>query len=393
MKVLMTTDWYAPAVNGVVASVCTLAQALRARGHEVRILTLSGTHHSHSEGDVFYAASLGVGRIYPGARLRLPDFRRSWRNFCGQRQGSGRAECWQPDIVHSQCEFSTFPLAKRIAAALDVPLVHTYHTMYEDYTHYLSLRKAWGARMVRRLTQRLSLSVSAIVVPSTKMSQRLVGFGVYCPLYVVPSGINLAMFKAASGRESVRQQYGVAPDDLLLLYVGRLAREKNVAELVGLVAKTPGVHLLIVGDGPARGDLEAQVRALALTERVRFAGMVAPQTVARYYQAGDLFVSASTSETQGLTYGEALASGLPLLCRADDCLRGVVTEGVNGWQYEDAAQFQARLRCWLRLDETARASMKEAACASAQMFSVAAFGEHMEQVYKEVLQDHERRRG
>ena len=247
--------------------------------------------------------------------------------------------------------------------------------------------------MVRRLTQRLSLSVSAIVVPSTKMSQRLVGFGVYCPLYVVPSGINLAMFKAASGRESVRQQYGVAPDDLLLLYVGRLAREKNVAELVGLVAKTPGVHLLIVGDGPARGDLEAQVRALALTERVRFAGMVAPQTVARYYQAGDLFVSASTSETQGLTYGEALASGLPLLCRADDCLRGVVTEGVNGWQYEDAAQFQARLRCWLRLDETARASMKEAACASAQMFSVAAFGEHMEQVYKEVLQDHERRRG
>lgn len=383
MKILITTDWYEPAINGVVASVCALAQALRARGHEVRILTLSGTHHSHSRGDVFYAASLGVGRIYPGARLRLPDIGRSWRALVR----------WQPDIVHSQCELSTFSLARKIAAALDVPLVHTYHTLYEDYTHYFSLRRDWGLRMVRRMTERLSLAVSAIVVPSEKMSRRLLASGVDCPLYVVPSGINLAAFAGKGEREQVRARYGVQPQETLLLYLGRLAREKNVAELLTLAAQAPDVRLLLVGDGPARGDLEAQATVLHLNERVQFAGMVAPENVAQYYQAGDLFVSASTSETQGLTYGEALASGLPLLCRADPCLQGVVTPGENGWTYENAAQFLAQLRQWQALDEDARMAMRQAARTSAQPFSTATFGAHMEQVYSEVLQEHERRRG
>ena len=119
MKILITTDWYSPAVNGVVTSVKNLRRGLEARGHEVRILTLSQTTHSWTEDGVTYLGSVPAGLVYPGARLRTPMVRRWTQELVA----------WGPDVVHSQCEFSTFFLARRIAEYLDVPLVHTYHTV------------------------------------------------------------------------------------------------------------------------------------------------------------------------------------------------------------------------------------------------------------------------
>lgn len=128
MKILITTDWYTPAVNGVVTSVKNLQRELERRGHEVRILTLSQSLHSWSRDGVTAIGSVNAGRIYPGARLRTAMAGRWVRELMD----------WRPDVIHSQCEFSTFFLARRIAEELDVPLVHTYHTVYEDYTHYFS---------------------------------------------------------------------------------------------------------------------------------------------------------------------------------------------------------------------------------------------------------------
>ena len=134
MKVLITTDWYYPVINGVVTSVQTLAAELKKRGNEVRILTLSRNHQSYREGGVYYAGSVGAGRIYPQARLKLPVSGKCIKELI----------LWKPDIIHSQCEFSTFLMAKKIAKELQIPIVHTYHTVYEDYTHYFSPRKKWG---------------------------------------------------------------------------------------------------------------------------------------------------------------------------------------------------------------------------------------------------------
>lgn len=128
MKVLITTDWYKPVINGVVTSVLSLADGLEALGHEVRILTLSGTIHSYCEGNVTYIGSVSVGKIYPNARLKTAMTHGYVRDLIA----------WKPDVVHSQCEFSTFFLARRITQICRVPLVHTYHTVYEDYTHYFS---------------------------------------------------------------------------------------------------------------------------------------------------------------------------------------------------------------------------------------------------------------
>ena len=133
MKVLIATDWYMPAVNGVVTSVLNLKRELAAQGHEVRVLTLSQTPHSRREGDVTYIGAVSAGMIYPGARLRTAPAMKLL----------GELEAWKPDIIHTQCEFSTFVMAKRLAAATGAPVVHTYHTVYEDYTHYFSPSQRW----------------------------------------------------------------------------------------------------------------------------------------------------------------------------------------------------------------------------------------------------------
>lgn len=136
MKILLTTDTWVPAINGVVTSTATLRAALTAQGHEVRVLTLSGDCHTYIKDGVTSLGSLDAGLVYPGARLRAPALNRAIRDLID----------WRPDIVHSQCEFSTFAPARRIAHAAGAPLIHTYHTVYEDYTHYFSPSRSMGAQ-------------------------------------------------------------------------------------------------------------------------------------------------------------------------------------------------------------------------------------------------------
>ena len=225
MKVLITTDWYKPAINGVVTSVCNLREELQQRGHEVKILTLSRTAHSYEEEGVIYMGSVNAGYIYPGARLRVSPGRELYRGIIE----------WNPDIVHSQCEFSTFFMAKKIAEECKIPLVHTYHTVYEDYTHYFSPYKKWGRDMVQFLTRQISEKVDSMIAPSTKIETLLKDYGIHCPVSVIPSGIDLSKYDAQTrtdSRERIRGKYKMDRKTTVLLYVGRLAKEKNVEELL-----------------------------------------------------------------------------------------------------------------------------------------------------------------
>lgn len=156
----------------------------------------------------------------------------------------------------------------------------------------------------------------------------------------------------------------------MLLYVGRLAKEKNVEELLEYQQKIQesGTILMIVGGGPYLETLRKKAAELGVTESVIFTGMVSPAEVASYYPAGDLFVSASTSETQGLTYAEALAAGLPLLCRRDQCLRAVVEEDKNGWQYRTEEEFLKDLKNWKEKEDDERRGMCSYAKQSAEIF-------------------------
>ena len=376
MKILITTDWYSPAVNGVVTSVLNLRRELELRGHEVRVLTLSQDLHSSVQDGVTRIGSVAAGLVYPGVRLRTALAGRWVRELVE----------WGPDVVHSQCEFSTFFLARRIAEELNVPLIHTYHTVYEDYTHYFSPSVRLGRRAVAALSRWVAARTDCMIAPTGKVRTLLQGYGVRTPVFVVPSGIDLRRFQrppVPGCRASLLAALDIPRENLVLVSVGRLAAEKNLDELLRFRAAMgdQAVTLLLVGDGPYRAQLEREAADLGLpAPQVVFAGMVPPQQVAEWYQLGDLFVSASSSETQGLTYVEALAAGVPALCRADPCLSGVIRDGENGWQFRDFSDFMSKLEAFRAHPELRRA-LSEQAAASARDYSAEEFARRVEGLY------------
>lgn len=379
MKVLLTSDWYTSAVNGVVTSILNLKHGLEADGHEVRILTLSQSPHSFSSGEVTYIGSLPVGAVYPGARVRTVSGKKAVRDILA----------WKPDIVHSNCEFSTFGIAHQIAKALNIPLIHTYHTVYENYTHYFSPVKKWGTAAARLFSRHIAAQCDCIIAPTEKVKKLLAGYKISKPICVIPSGIETERFsseRADAASADLKNRLGIPKDNRVLISIGRLSKEKNCEELIRAVCdfqKKP-LTLLLVGDGPYRSELEHLSQEIGIADQVIFTGMVKPENVWCYYQLGDIFVSASTSETQGLTYLEALSSGLPLLCRKDDCLTGVLDNGVNGWQYENPAELHDKISLLLNQPELWQ-GFRDNALKTGQKFSVSAFTENVEQVYKEFI--------
>ena len=370
MKILITTDWYKPVINGVVTSVTNLEEGLRGAGHDVRILTLSNDLHSYRKENVTFIGSIGVGVIYPNARLRARLNDPLVQELID----------WKPDVVHSQCEFSTFSFAKRIAHESGCPLIHTYHTVYEDYTHYFSPSVRWGRCAVAAFSRWVAAQVDGMIAPTGKVRGLLQGYGVRCPVFVVPTGIDLRRFQQEGDpmrRAVLRASLGIPAENTVLVCVGRLAEEKNIQELLKLRASLGSrpVTLLLVGDGPDRPRLEQVAHDLRLeAPAVIFAGMVPPEEVPEWYRLGDLFVSASSSETQGLTYIEALAAGVPALCRADLCLEGVILEGENGWQYHSTVEF--------RPSPETHEALKRRAAESAEQFSAQRFAQRVERIYQ-----------
>ncbi|MDN5898993.1 MAG: glycosyltransferase family 4 protein [Brachybacterium sp.] len=381
LRVLLTTDWWEPVVNGVVASVQTLRRELLALGCDVRVLTLSQGIRARNEEGVYRIGSVSASMVYDRARIGMPSGRRVLRDILQ----------WRPDVVHSQAEFSTFMWARRIARALSVPLVHTYHTIYEDYTHYYSPSRTMGRKVVESFSRRVLSKTDAVIAPTTKVAQLLSGYGVHRPLHVIPTGLDLDRFRPARSEEehadahALRAALGIGPGQQVLLSVSRLAKEKNLDEVLEMVAVADRADtvLVLVGEGPYRAELEARAKALGIAERVRFTGVVDPADIPRWYRMGDVFVGASLSETQGLTFIEAMASGLPLLCRRDPSLTSVVVEDVTGWQFEGPEQFTSRLSSLLD-DPHGREQMSRAALEHARATCDAQeFGRSVLDVYQQ----------
>ncbi len=379
MRILITTDWYKPVVNGVVTSVDSLAKGLTMAGHEVRVLTLSGNVHSRKEGNVYYIGSISAGMIYENARLRLIMPANLIQDILE----------WKPDIVHSQCEFSTFGIAREIAYECGVPLIHTYHTVYEDYTHYFCFSHAMGKKMAKVFSKKILSDVNAVIAPSEKIKVMLNNYGIDKDIYNIPSGINMEQYETNKSeiRKKLRDSLGIKPDECILIYVGRLAKEKNIDELLGFLTKLdPDQRMLLVGDGPYRDELEKKADEIGIRSRLIFTGMVSPKQVPDYYAAGDIFISASNSETQGLTYMEAMASALPLLCKADECLDDVIESGTNGFLYHSEDEF-IRYYEQLKNDVIYRKRMGLMARQSIQdRYSIQAFAASCLQVYYESVQ-------
>lgn len=361
-------------------SVRNLSEELRKRGHDVRILTLSDSGESYCENMVYFIRSFSLEKVYPTVRGTLA-FRDKYID---------ELIWWKPDVIHSQCEFFSYQFAERISKKTGVPIVHTYHTLYEQYCNYVISCKTVGNYFIRKLSKWRLRHSEIIVTPSHKAEQVLKSYDISKPIYVVPTGISLEQHSqriSTDTRRKLRNKYGISDDDFVLVSLGRLGAEKSVDELLLCFAwvymEDTNFTFLIVGDGPERQELEELANYLNISHKVVFTGMVEPENVQQYYQMGDVFICASTSETQGLTYIEAAANGLPLVCRSDLCLQGIIEDGVNGFEFDTLDEFVTKITMLQQDDmfrEYAARNSEKMACA----YDKCHFAEAIEQIYQTV---------
>ena len=373
LKIGLFSDTYYPQINGVATSVLMLKKYLSEMGHSVYVFTTTDPLAPVEEEGVFRLPSLPFVSARRMALFFHPPTARLARQL-------------ELDIIHTHTEFSLGVFGRKLAKEMGTPQLHTMHTIYEQYTHYLfkfHLFDPLSRRAARRLSSEFCNGANQVIAPTEKVRDLLIDYGVKEKINVVPSGIELEKFRpglSQDERASMRHALGIKPEDCVLLYVGRLAEEKNLGEVIeGLTAfllHTPNVKFLVVGDGPDTGVLTEMVNAACLQGRVIFAGARPWNEIQFYYQLGDLFINASQSESQGLTYLEALAAHLPLLVKEDRCLDKILENGKNGYGFRDQQGMMEGLSSLLadngrRLREMAAAAAKTAEKYSARQYAIA----------------------
>ncbi|WP_164489161.1 glycosyltransferase family 4 protein [Ruminococcus sp. Marseille-P6503] len=380
MKVLITTDCYTPTINGVVTSILNLETELRRLGHEVKILCPSENFRCRESENVYRIGSVGIGRIYNGARAALRIRQNNLQKLID----------WKPDIIHSQSEFTSFIMAKRISAEAGCPIVHTYHTVYENYTHYFSPSITLGRKAVILMTKRILQHTEAVIAPSRKIEKLLTDYGVEQPIRVIPTGLRLEKFSEAVPEKEtadLKARLGIPSESKVMITVGRTAKEKNIDELIKFFKRLNMKNsvFVIVGGGPYLSTLKEIAQSEKIADKVIFTGEVKPDNILKYYRLGDMFLSASQSETQGLTYIEALASGLPAVCKRDGCLEGVIEDNINGGQYTDFESFE-KLVLTILSNGALKSLMSANAVKTAQRYSAEEFARNTENVYNEIIE-------
>jgi 1,2-diacylglycerol 3-alpha-glucosyltransferase len=320
MKVLMISDVYFPRVNGVSTSIQTFRRELAARGHEVDLIAPAYPARYAEDGHTVRVASRFVP-LDPEDRMMKP---REVRALLPRLRQRGY------DLVHIQTPFVAHYLGIEFAEALGVPRVETYHTFFEEYLfHYVPvLPKSVLRALSRRFSRMQCNHMNALIVPSSAMRDKLAEYGVLVPMYVIPTGIPMAEFSAGNG-DVFRIRHGIERNRPMLLFVGRVAYEKNIDFLLRTLeqalAHLPDLLLTIAGEGPALESLRKLAGKRNLQEHVLFVGYLDRRgALLDCYRAADAFVFASRTETQGLVLLEAMALGVPVISTAVMGTRDIV---------------------------------------------------------------------
>lgn len=385
MNIGLFTDTYYPELNGVANSVFLLKQELEKRGHNVYVITTKTPGAPANEKGVFRVPSKAVSFV-PERRIGLVYHPKI----------AMRIHKMKLDIIHTNTEFAIGVFGRIMAHELFVPVVHTYHTIYEDYTHYIKkyISSEKRAKQFARMYSKFSVrGAEELIVPTEKVAELMRRYKVKPDINVIPTGIDLSKFQDWDNEQQkakLKASLGVPKDSKVVLYLGRVSEEKNIDEVMeyldDYMDDYSGVTFLVVGDGPYKNNLEKKAKILKHKRQMIFAGAKPWDEINHYYQLGDVFVSASTSETQGLTYIEALASGVPVLARKDPCLDGVLFHGENGYEFEDEESFKNGLNAILWNGE--HVDYRKKAVESVEKFSTEQFAAKVENIYYHVIKNH-----
>lgn len=363
MNILMLSDVYFPRVNGVSTSIATTRRSLHDLGHAT---TLIAPAYPGKERNGCVAGNLLL-RV-PARSVPFDPEDRLMRWGC-LRRTVARLDPRAYDVIHIHTPFIAHRLGVHLGREWGIPVVETYHTFFEEYLHhYLPVLPARIARAAaRRLSRKLQRGVDGFVVPSSAIAVALQDYGIDIPLRVVPTGLDLDEFSPGD-RATFCRRHGLDPARPTLVYVGRVAHEKNIGFLLEMLAqvrkRVPEVMLIVAGDGPARHNLRRKTRRLGLERNVLFIGYLARgQALWDCFAAGDAFVFASKTETQGLVLLEALALGVPVVSYAALGARDVLVPGcgaviVEGGVEEFAAEVIALLRDPARRETLAEGALR-----------------------------------
>ena len=330
------TDTYFPQVSGVATSIRTLKNELEKQGHEVYIFTTTDPDADEFEKDIVRMPSVPF--------ISFTDRRIVVRGLWFAYQIAKELEL---EIIHTHTEFGTGFLGKMVANRLRIPVIHTYHTMYEDYLHYIANGKVVRPSHVKHFIKMFVNHSTGVVCPSKRVVDTLKRYEVDVPMRIIPTGIDVSRFSrpdiTKKDTDQLRDKLGLHTDDLMILSLSRISYEKNIHVIVQqfpeVLMSYPNARLVIVGKGPYREDLEELSRQLGVEDYIQFTGEVPHEDVAYYYHAADYFVSASTSETQGLTYAEAIASGTQCIVEGNDYLNQLLNDESLGITFEQDAYF------------------------------------------------------
>lgn len=382
MKILLTSESYKFQTNGVTNVIVALEKQLRAMGHEVKVLSLSNKRKSFKINDEYYIKSFPLP-IYPDLDMSFSFFDPLLDELID----------WHPDIVHVHTEFFTFVMAKRIIRKYHLPYVMTVHTDYEEYlfgSHNNANIIEWD---IKKWGQATYGKADKVIAPSEKIRDLPQLKGVGDITVVIPNGIDLNKYKktlSSEDRKALYEQYNLKDNGKLIAVISRLSKEKNIHEILDYFKKLSDidneVQLIVVGDGPEKEKLIEHSKKLNI-ENIRFTGRIDPSEIYKYYGIADLFTSGSTFEVHSLTYLEAMAMGLPLLCRKDKCLKGVLDDGFNGYAYRDLEEYLKYAQTILN-DNELKKKMRENALNRVLEFSDVINAQKVYEVYEEAIKNH-----
>lgn len=389
MRIGIFTETYTPYISGLVTSEVMLKNALEQEGHEVYVVTANLESFKYE-----YDEKEKVLRI-PGLPTGIYDSRLT---SIYPIQAVNKIKSWKLDVIHSQTEFAIGTFARLIAKQYNIPLVHTYHTMYEDYIHYIT--KGYFKKSSKKLVEYFTkfycdTTATELIVPTNKTYKLFKEkYHFEKNIHIIPTGIEVERFyeENIDKKEvnNLRKTLKIQKKDFIILFVGRLAEEKNVEFLIEsqkvLSEKYNNIKLVIVGDGPDKEKYEEYSKKLGLTKNIIFTGKAAWGDMPYYYHISNIFATASKTETQGLTIIEAMASNVTPVCMRDEAFQSMITEELNGLFFETQKEYQNHILNLYKNPEMLKKFNKQARI-QAEHYSSKNYAERVLEVYNRAIKE------
>ena len=383
MNIVIFTDTYHPDTNGVAVSTKILVDSLKSSGHQVLVITsMMNNKQPYKEGNIIYITFPVKGsRGYVATRgLYALTMLKHVRAF-------------KPDVIHIQTNGQIGKLGGYTSKLLDVPFVYTYHIYHEKYATYVdgSLSARLNRATERQYFQKMTKLATEIIAPSLKIKNYLRKKDVDKYINVIPTGINLDWFNMDDSVKKdikyLRKKYELDDNAKVVLFIGSLFKEKSIDYLIKSFAKyleqyDENVHLLIVGDGDQKDELQKQISSLELDSHITLIGKVNHEKIKSFYLMADAFASASLNETQSIAIIESMAAGTPVIVRDDNLFSDFIDDQVNGFIYGDSEQFVKELYKALHWDNNDLEKLKLAAKKTiTAKYSVKSYAERVLEVY------------